>query len=150
LLTGPGEANVNFCFWRTLEVDVKGSLYVDNVERSLSRVFSWEIYTWSSNSAYYSTVAKNPLLSKPPYKAPWTLPPAVLVEVRKLIPPLSVIENEVRTLWPLESSSMQYTVFDAESNVNHEGFLPQVSVDDLIVKLACWLDVKLGGVYDRV
>jgi hypothetical protein len=45
---------------------------------------------------------------------------------------------------------MQYTALDAKSNVNHDGFLPQVLVDDLIVKLACWLDVELGGVYDRV
>jgi hypothetical protein len=61
----------------------------------------------------------------------------VLVEARKLVTPLSVVENEARTLWPLESSSIQYSDFDTESTVNHEGFLPQVLVDDLIVKLAC-------------
>jgi hypothetical protein len=150
LLTGPGDANVNFCFWTTLEVDVRGNLYVDNVDRSLARIVSGKVCTVSLNSAYYSTVAKYPLLSEPPYNAPWTLPPVVVEEARKLIAPLSVIENEARTLWPLESSSMQYTVFDAESNVNHEGFLPQVLVDDLIVKLGCWLDVGLGRVYARV
>jgi hypothetical protein len=123
---------------------------VDNVERSLPRIVNAKVYTRSLRSTHYSTVAKYPLLPEPPYNAPWTLPPVVLAEARKLIAPLSVIENEARTLWPLEPSSMQYTAFDAESNVNHEGFFPQVFIDDLIVKLACWLDVELGGVYARV
>jgi len=96
--------------------------------------------------AYYSAVAKKLLPSEPPYKAPWTLPPAVMVVERSLTVPSVALENEARTFCPLESSSMQYTASDLESTVNHEGFLPQLAVEDRIVRLPCCCP-ELGGVY---
>ena len=147
--TGPGDDKTNFCFWTTLELGVKGSLYVESVERSLSWTVSVKLQIIEPNIAYYSAVAKKLLPSEPPYKAPWTLPPAVMVVERSLTVPSVALENEASTFCPLESSSMQYTAFEVESTVNHEGLLPQLAVEDRIVRLPCCCP-ELGGVYKRL